>query len=147
MLFKINIIYSANTQNRYEHKLQATLAIIALVHDIFNQYFKITTSIIVTNNSQTIVYTIVLDINVGRINHKKGRVILEANIQKRISLIFDILLSFQKSLARRNKIIVSIIIVRIQAIKNNFRISIPSSELIISFMFMLLETLSTNSSV
>ena len=78
----------------------------------------INTSIIVTNNSQIIIYSTPSLINNGSTNRNNGKVIVEAKIQVRINLQLEICSSFRNNFAIANKTIVSIRIVRIHATKN-----------------------------
>ncbi len=66
------------------------LVIIAFHRDIFNQYFIINTSIIVTNNSQMTVYSTPSTTNNGSTNRNNGRVIVDAKTQTRISIQLEI---------------------------------------------------------
>lgn len=75
--------------------------------------------------------------NSGTTNRNNGRVTVEAKIQVRIILEFEILSFFRNNFAMMNRIIVSINTVNIQAIQNftsllSFTNSIHSSLSIIS---------------
>jgi hypothetical protein len=66
------------------------LAMIAFHRDTFNQYFNIIASIIVTNNSQTIIYKDQSHINNGSTNHNSGSVTVVGIIQNRKSFLLEI---------------------------------------------------------
>ena len=78
-----------------ENRLQIILTRIAFHRGIFNQYFNIIASIIVTNNSQIVVYSISSHINNGSTNHNNGRVTVVGIIQNKRSFLFEISFSFQ----------------------------------------------------
>ena len=88
-IFKSHVDKSTN-----ENKLQIILVITALFRNIFNQYFIIIASIIVTNNSQIIVYRIQSHINSGSTNHNNGSVIVVGSIQNKKSFLLEIVLSW-----------------------------------------------------
>lgn len=66
------------------------LAMIAFHRNAFNQYFIIIASIIVTNNSQTIVYKGQSHINNGSTNHNSGSVTVVGITQNRRSFLLEI---------------------------------------------------------
>lgn len=84
------------------------LAIIAFHRDVFNQYFIIIASIMITNNSQIIVYHNHSSIIKGRTNHKNGSVIVVGSIQNKISFQLEILSFFRNNFAIVKRIIVSV---------------------------------------
>ena len=94
------------------------LAISAFGRDIFSRYFIIITSTIVTNTSPIMAKTVQLWKICGNTNHKIGNVAEDAIIH--VKIIFHVFrLSFLKnSLQRKNKIIVSNIIVSANDFKN-----------------------------
>ena len=105
--------------------LHITLAITDFFHEIFNQYFIITVSNTITNNSQVTIYHIQFHNIDGKTNHNKGSVIVVGIIHNKRSFLFEICASSRNNFAIKNKINVSIIIAEIQN-KGNFFI-LPKS--------------------